>query len=157
MESIPLKKNSWHYRLATVYGKWSPYRDGDAYDICSYGRKVAFGALIALVFAIIGAVAVNCVVDAVMFFSMFNYYDESIIHVWGIFGTVGTALAVLSATCRLAVYLLRKSINWIGDWFRGQAFADTIYRAFAKCKPSFLGSWYRSYKDKVCFRVTFEE
>lgn len=158
MESITLKKNSWHYRLATVYGNWDPLWDGEMCDICSYSRKVTYGAIRAvIVAAVLGFVAATFA-DFALYLQVAGGTNDFVPpHFMGVFGMILSAftiaVSVITSIAFSLVWLVKQGI----EWFMDQDIADKIADALAKCKPSFLSAWYRSYKDKVCFRINFDE
>lgn len=137
MKSIKLNRKSWHFALAS-YGTYPYDVEYYAHDICSYTHKVLNGFMKALFFIALGVFLGYCMlVEPFIWFSYnfaFWYANQNLPLIVGI---VFWALLVL-----------------IGVF--GMHFHYKEKRNKPKPPPSFLSLWYRSFKEKICFKVDFE-
>jgi hypothetical protein len=142
LKTINLKNNSWHYFLAVTMGN---FRAGSG-DFCSYVRNVIFGFVLTVMLSAVAgffgsallAGLANIVLLAYHFFAGTAYVAPAFLA----FGTV--LLTAISIVAALVVAFI-----FIKDKLDDRALAN-------EGKPdSFVKSAYQSFKDKVCFKVTF--
>lgn len=133
MKPVVFKQDSWHYWL-TEFGGWCPRNT----DICRYTRAVLRGLLLFLLSAFL-VVAIAALTGA-----WFGWAVASITHSFvppeGLALVFCVALGVVAGTAALlgTLYVLVEKVS--------PALADVVYDSFAS-------EAYRSFKDKVCFRV----
>lgn len=142
---MDIKKDSWHYRLAYIYG--SSQRDRDWFDheasnICSYTRKVVWGAIKALIFACAIALFFSMIVDSFMYIYFMIVGPFFDVHVLGIFPLVFVAFATFSVTLIILGNLVKAG----------------LYKLSSKNtpkKPSFVIEAYKAFKGKYCSKLNF--
>jgi hypothetical protein len=149
MKTITLKKNSWHYWLATEFG--DAWKD-DEKSFCSYMKEVMKGMLrLSCVIALLGA-ALFCTGDMLYYFYKVWVASRThatipraegpavvaiIFYIMLIVGFVGVKLQTWKTERRIRKYNAR-----IGG---GEPLSD-----------SFLGNAIDTVRNKVCFKVTFK-
>lgn len=155
MKAITLKKNSWHYWLATNIGDYKEYQK----DFCAYVRSVLFsiiaGAFIVALFGSIGLFilyAIGREVYALYTCVISGWIGISTVCSYGKFEDATTGafagLAVCAAILAVIVLLYK----------RKERIRKEIYAGRRKMpEPSFVALAYRSLKEKTCFRVEFQE
>lgn len=134
-----MKKNSWHYKLAKMGNNgntiWS-----EEYSICQYTRKVMFGALLFTFMCLMGGFLISWVGIAL-------YEIVGAIFGFAVLGpAAATFMGFTGAIGLIALYGLIKD--------RWQEKSRVLLK---KDNNSFVASAYKSYKDKICFPVKFEE
>lgn len=143
MKTINLNSNSWHYWLATTIASFKP----DSGDFCSYVRNVAGGALLFTVFSMcVGALGAM----------LLTGIGTGLVYLWGFlsghgFHTTNTWL-LFSGLFTLVISTIAA---FIFLWTYIKNIRDERL-ANAPPKPdSFLKAAWKSFKDKVCFKVNF--
>lgn len=134
-----MRKNTWHYKLAKMGNQgnaiWS-----EEVSICEYTRKVMFGGILFLfMIALVGV--------------LFTWFGWALFEIVGaIFGfsTLGPPAAVLLGCVTFIAGLM--ALSWIKDkWESKRRYL------LKKENHSFLADAYKSYKEKICFAVKFED
>lgn len=136
MSSIKLNKKSWHYQVASFGNVYSI--EYQVHDFCSYIR-VVFKGLFLILLAILAGV-------------VFGYLMVIQPGIWALGGfqtwyfenndVLRSGLVIWAFVCfsiSLGVYL-----TWRDS------------RRNLQQDSGFFTLWYRSFKDKVCFKVDFE-
>lgn len=126
-------KNSWHYRLATVYGPM--YFFQDEVDICTYTRYVCLGLLAS--FITLGLLAVNSV----------GLLDLGL---WLYFNYLGYEVDFIGPAMFPIIFLL------VGFIFGLVWIISALYGEVRTSTPSFIKQSYYSWKDRYCFKVRFK-
>lgn len=155
MKSITLKKNSWHYWLATNIGDYKEYQN----DFCAYVRSVLFsiiaGALIVTTFGGIGLFILYVIgreVHALFTCVISGWFGISTVCSYGKFEEAATSFLVGLAICAAIIAVIVFSCK------RKERIRKEIYAGRRKMpEPSFITLAYRSLKEKTCFRVEFQE
>ena len=133
-----MKKDSFHYSMARIGNNNDHIYDGDM-SICTYIRKVIWGAILALfitaVLIVSGCFVVYGLFQVIAAAIGFRPLGDAGIIFLGIFGTLGclTLYVILTEKWKEKSRSLLKSEN-----------------------TSFIASAYKSYKNKFCFPVEFE-
>jgi uncharacterized membrane protein len=134
-----MKKNSWHYKLAKIGNQDMNIWSGQM-SICEYTRRVMVGVII-----------VSCV-TALMLITV-GWIGTALYEIIGAivgFSSIGPAASVLIVT------IVILSLMVIGSYAKNK-WEDKSRRMLRKEENSFVANAYRSYKDKVCFAVEFED
>lgn len=151
MESITLKKNSWHYWLVKHLTQWE--RLDDQNDFCKYCRYVFGSMILATMLAIIAA-ATGILVLAALANDLYLLYSGVFtghfhaLKLWGVsdFFSFSSGLTAIL----LGAFLLFFGIFVLYD----------KYEEYKASNPepsnSFISNAYRSIKNKICFKVTFQ-
>lgn len=138
MNTLKLRRKSWHYWLASNLG--GDYPESYAMkrktqNICTYARAVFWNLLALLFFGVIGGVL--------------------------IFGFIGLPILWLFTRNTSVLSIIEILWGWILVFgvIIGTTFLIQKYRkrSTAAKQPSFIGTWYRSIKEKVCYLVEFDE
>lgn len=149
MKEFKLKKNSWHFKLATFGGI-------DEYDeetnICRYFWKgiVPGSAVIALLVALAGAVVF--IVGA----SLYHWY---LLFTTGVV-KFGVILTLVGFTTSGVIYLLDKFLTHHREEKREfemakrKAVEEGTYK---EPEPGFFKQVYNSFKNKTCHKIVFED
>lgn len=152
MKSLSVNKNSWHYKLAKQGGYISAY--DELSDICSYSRKVLMSALLHLFLVVLG-IGVTAFLSVVIVDTLFSigfslYYGAYIFTAAGEAGTAVSCMVIMG----YGVYL---SCNRIDNWFKRRRDIAYENRFNPKQPDGFLKTLYKSYKEKYCVRIQFED
>lgn len=133
-----MKKNSWHYRLAKLANDDHHFYS-DETSICAYIRKVVVGIGLVgfLAFLLITLVwylgfAVWGTIGYIFGFAEFNFAAISLLCVLGFFGIV--------------LLCAKASEYW----------KDKSEELLHEENVSLPASVYKSYKEKICFKVKFD-
>lgn|ERR1700682_5468384 len=153
MKDIHIKRNSWHYWVASNPGGWNTWRET---DFCDYVRRVILGLFLLslLLFAIIlylwfgydwvvwahSTIGHTAHTDMPKLARLFVTVSSVAVFVGGV---IGIALGVE----HLRSYLIERAYQR-----RQLKFQQPSFAAIPK-EPSFLQHAYRSLKDKMCFRM----
>lgn len=132
-----MKRDSWHYSLAKMGNNGKNLWD---VSICEYTRKVIFGGILALFLAVLICVAVGWVGVAL----------------YEIIGAIFGFAELTSA----AFFFIGLSVNLSGIATYHIAKDRWEYKSrelLKKENTSFVASAYKSYKEKICFKVNFED
>lgn len=134
-----MKKNSWHYSLAKIGNNNETIWD-DEMSICQYSRKVIFGALLTM-FAV-------TLLGIVVFWLGLALY-EIIGAIFGFAALGPAAVVLLGAVLMIGFIAVCCKIKDVWSYKS----RDLL----KKDNNTFISSVYKSYKDKICFSVKFEE
>jgi hypothetical protein len=145
MKALEFKQKSWHFWLAN-FGHTRIYRqrweDDINTDICSYTSAVFYGLITFLFFAIFALAGATWVVSSVL--NIFSYF----VFDYGLYETT-KGFIFLVGILGLAFAAL----------FAGVGISQGIGRLrdrVANAEPGFVGTAYRSWKDKFCLKITFK-
>jgi hypothetical protein len=153
MKNITIKKNSWHYWVASNPGGWSSWRET---DFCDYVRRV-----------ILGLFLLSLCLFAILLY-LWSGYDW-VVWVHGVlshaahehmpkfarlFVTV-SVIAILIGFCFVAAFGVEHLRSYLIEraYQRRQLKSQQPSFAAIPKEPSFLQHAYRSMKDKMCFRM----
>lgn len=155
MKAITLKKNSWHYWLATNVADYKEYHN----DFCAYVRSVFLGLIFFCFF--------TCVFGVMGFGTLYaigrTLYSLYTCKIAGWFGIVTACTygnfeeVTLSFMVGIASIL---GLIALGIWryTYKDKIQKEIYAGLRKApEPSFIALAYQSLKGKTCFRVQFQE
>lgn len=134
-----MKKNSWHYQLAKLGNNGNVIYSGEM-TICQYTQKVLSGLGIMFGLFMLATLAIT-------FISMALY--ETI-------GSIGgfAEFSAVSGIFYTLVLLILLSVAW--DSAKGYLYDKTEYLLNRENK-SLTASVYKSYKEKICFKVDFND
>lgn len=134
-----MRKDSWHYKLAKIGNDNNEIWDG-CMSICQYTRKVLWGGVLALFITTFVSIAAG----------------------WLIFGFLQICGAIIGFNdMGPAGWVLIGLVSFIGIvsvWMFGKE--TWTYKSrdlLREDNKSFVASAYKSYKEKICFSVHFEE
>jgi len=142
MSDRSFSKDSWHYRLATVYqfDVFSTPKE----DICGYVRQVIYGMFTASMISIVSAFFIWCLIQPWLYFFVDGWYKPS--------GNNSMALAI-GMTLYIMAFVIACILLYVGkikvylkehtNWYNKEQ------------KPSFIKQAYSSWKDKTCYKITF--
>ena len=132
-----MKRNSWHYKLAKIANDGNNIYE---MSICEYTWKVLFGLLLF-------TFGTTVLLGIIGFFGLGVY--ELIVAALGfaVLGKAGIAVAWVIALAIALVVLIYASYTWRNK-------SEQLLR---KDNNSFVANAYKSYKQKVCFRVEFDD
>lgn len=150
MEAKTFSKNSLHWRLASVYGPMNEY--AATTDICSYGRAVMKGALVALLILVVGGGYATGMAD------FGAWLVAGLIHGFTDMNVAGGVVTIINAIA-IIVVSLGVACTQIGEWRsnrRARIRALTSAEGYVEPEPSVYTQWYRSFKEKTCFRVSLK-
>lgn len=142
---ITFKMNSWHVWLVSHF---SPYKPKYANDLCQYIRWVLLSIFLFATVAVLSFSVVSGVVfDILSLFGRVHWhhnapgsYFELCAGVTNIVGSVIIALMTIIYAAGIVDKISRRSRN----------------KVYVLKEPGFVKIAYRSFKDKVCFKVNFE-
>lgn len=141
---IKFSTDSWHYKLAN-FGK-DRIPDWLETDICRYSRAVVSGFI-----ALIMITFLCCILVGFMSYAVYEHYQ------WfagqASLGPVAFLLdcTILFVVCIVTLEMLKHKIR---------AFSDKkVYNKLFNTAPpdNFLLVLYRKFKEKTCYKVTFDE
>lgn len=149
MKTLEFSSNSWHYTFAARGGYWPASQ-----DFCQYVRCVIWGfiKLVGIACMIFGAIycvgdyiawVVECI-NTRSFVKIDPFTDP-----WTIGRTITSVVLYLFITIVAIAYAIL-----IADYYQE---SRSTSKQVVEEKPSFIAEAYRSFKDKVCFRVTFKD
>ncbi len=156
-----LRKKSLHFRLAHTYARFEVPANWDMNegkwvetptDFCSYARAVIAGIVIALCITLIGGIFASITIgDFIAWVSILitrGYFVEP---------EPGALITMIVSIIGTALYLFHKfMINIYKPW--KEARRDRLAQEPIVIKePTFLGTWYKSIKEKACFSIKFTE
>lgn len=141
MKSIELKKDSWHYHVATGYSSLREWETENT-DICSYTRYVLKGmffiALIIIAASIILAPIVHLLVGIVVGLA----YGAVMLSPFSMIGLLIIAISVI-------IGILIGSLLWYED--------RNKYKVKVKKPDGYVKLAYKSWKEQYCARVEFKD
>ena len=143
MEPVIYNRKSWHYRLATVYGRCEEW---NCNDICSYTTACISGLMTILAIIVFGSVILGIP------FADFIGWAAAVFNAGKLItmDSPAAAFASLMLTGILIVVLL-------GVGFRCKKLAESgkIRHLSRLVKPAFINDAYYSWKEKTCFQIKF--
>jgi len=151
---MKINKNSWHWRLATVYSTLHPhqyrgYHGRCLLNMCEYVSYVLSGAVVAMIFGIIGATIGLMIVCSGMWW-FFLYYGLVIpiaMHEGIVGGFAGMGMIIV---CGIIVFLLMMLCRL---WYLSMKKKITT----GSLQPSFIGHVIAGWRNKVCTTVEFDD
>ena len=137
------------WTLATKYGPAHAdalRRHGT--DVCSYTRAVLRGLVVVAIITAIGAISAVCFADFFIWLGVMIYFGHLIApHTLASLA----ALAFLSIAITAVPVLINAGVREFRRW-RVKRENDSMER-----EPSQVTQMYRSWKDKHCFKITFDD
>lgn len=143
MNSVELSKNSWHYKLATKFGDYYWYSSTS--NICAYVREVIKGFFILLGVGGLALMGVVAIVTTLYWLIMHGFHFLN-----------APPFVIASAGLTSIVSLGTGLGLGISKIIEYQDMKRQANRANPP-QPSFLKLAYRSFKDKMCFKISFKE
>jgi hypothetical protein len=146
LKTINLKTNSWHYFLAVKMGDFRP----SSGDFCSYVRNVIGGSFLTLFLATAASALGSALLAGVANIGLLIYH-------W-LTGTAYTPNGFLVfGTVILLTVTLVSALLFFSVWFKDWREERQLVNQAINKPDSFLKSAYKSFKDKVCFKVNFDK
>jgi hypothetical protein len=155
---VELKKDSWHYKIATEIGSFDATSiDGFYYStdnqgntqlnipICPYIRSVLLG-IILLTFIILACGIILYSIGYTLGWLGLGIYNNSFTEPNPPFILTGI-ISIMSIIFSLIERLI-KSIRW--------KIQTRKYQVEKEQSPSFISAAYKSFKDKFCFYITLK-
>lgn len=154
MNSASISPNSWHFRLATVYGPLDSYRTKrDGTDLCTYVRAALLGLVFVLLITTVAGAYAAGIGDAAAWLvaGMLHGFVQ-------INETGGMSLALTGAVLVLMVggfiwYVLYDLSQKRKERIRNERYA--MREAGEEPPISFFESAYDSFKNKYCLMLNF--
>lgn len=148
MKTLTFNKDSWHYAIATSWGKMSEYCD--ITDICYYTRRVLVGMVTmlgALMFMLLMAGFVLWMTgDTIAFWVVVATQGTSVFALWADDPVSAVGTMMLGGMAWMLLYTWAKKrvrLSWI-----------TNVHNLKPSKPdNALSQMYRSFKKKTCVKV----
>ena len=142
MKPLLLNRNSWHFRLATVYG--STYADYPREDICSYSGAVLKGFSRVLLFTLLVSIGVSVLYSNLLAWIIICIKLRTFVPMMEI-AAISITLHITLIALGLATRLYK--ILW-----------GSVIKTARKPepKPTFLSKAYKSWKDKTCVPIDFK-
>jgi hypothetical protein len=147
MKSITFNRNSLHYRLATVYGNFSDYRESDR-NFCSYSKQVLLGLFKIFIMIICAS---------------FLLIPQVIFLIWAsVRLTSQQVISVDDIACVGAMFITIEFLFYL-IFLTNKLHEHNIYlklhvhdiNEIITSNPSFIKTWYQSIKDKTCVKIDF--
>ena len=132
MKTYTLKKDSWHYWLASFGDELRMY---SVYDICSYIRAMLVGS-----FQLLFVAVVVCLIGGAVLFSIGNLFS------WLFLGYQLSQLTLM-------FFALLAGLIGAGIII---AFIEASKNRVKTTEPGFVRLAYRRFKEKTCSLVEFE-
>ena len=132
MKTYMLKKDSWHYWLASFGDDLRMY---GVYDICGYIRAMLVG-----LFQLLFVTAVVCLIGGAILYSIGNLFS------WLFLGYQLSQLTIMVSALLVGLIGAAVIISAI------EASRNTV----RKTEPGFVRLAYRRFKEKTCSLVEFE-
>lgn len=146
MEAKSFDENSWHFRLATVYGpeyRWNLINNGS--DICSYTRAVLSGILLVIAIVAMGTFVGFSLMSTVLVAVVYLLTGQLAYDEWAVgFIIGGVILSILFAGIPLVGYMYEQYHRWPSEKRRSS-------------KLSFITEAYNSWKQKMCYKISFSQ
>lgn len=153
MQTVKLKENSWHYRLARTYGTFNSYK---SQDICTYTRSMLVGLFFA--FAIVTFVTAFTLPFAVTLMNAIVYFQTGVFHFDEMtmasigFVILAAIIAVIATIERIKEKRAEKKLEEMSlRIMKGLPVAEEPVKT-----RSFFSAWYQKLHDKTCFRIELE-
>jgi hypothetical protein len=144
MKELIFSSNSWHYKIAKLGG----YHLVGQTDICSYTRAVIKGIFAAIIYLSLFTLVSYVLTDLVL-----GLIFSAISGMW-IMGMIGTgALYVMGAI--LLVIVIMIALLSLEELYKNWRDARREKR-MNKSEDSFANSAYKSWKEKYCARIRFD-
>lgn len=152
MQSKVFSRDSLHFRFATVYGPMSDHSSACDTDICTYGRNVMKGMLVVFLITLFSCLFAAGVGDFLAWLvAGINYSFVEL----GAPGFIALALtSIIAMMCAFGWTCLKA--GEMRD-ARRQRLRD-LQNADDYVEPelSVYTQWYRSFKEKTCFRLQLQ-
>lgn len=152
MQTVKLKENSWHYRLANTYG----FNYFKSQDICTYIRSMLVGlffafAIVALVTAVALPFAVT-LMNAIVYFQTGVFHFDEMVMASIAFGIAAFIIAIIATIVTIKEKRAQKKYEEMRDRImKGLPVVEEPVKT-----RSFFSAWYQKLHDKTCFRIELE-
>lgn len=174
MKKIEIKKGSWHYELAEMFG-WKRYVQTERYvvnedgrprfdgwdttegDFCSYVRKILLGVIIGVGCTVV-ALAVTAMVltweyHTFKYYFLCVFYHSCTLDRYGESGVILNNVVLGFSIFALCVVGMRKFSKMRGLTKFEQEELKILRTIQRRNEKTFLKAAYSSLKDKVCYRM----
>lgn len=146
MKTFNLNKKSWHFWLATRCSGLDYWEGHDVLDICTYSRKVLKGLFLFLFWTIFVTM-----IGIAYLISGYDFFSCLLDPVCTTFPQTTYLFAGLSS---IVVGIFVIACGAVGiDKYREYRYTHPT----EKKAPGFLTLWYRKFKEKTCFIVSFKD
>lgn len=136
MKTLIFNKNSWHYWLAREWANFSPY-DEEEQNICAYTKYVLAG--LGKILFISALMVAAFVIPAINLIYCIVIWEFNVIAIATIAMIIFIASSITVSIC----------VGYIRD--------GKFYIAYKKKPDGFIKLAYKSWKDKFCCKIEFEE
>lgn len=152
-------KKGFFYQLAMSYGGLSSYEAEDT-NVCSFMRKVLLGFVAITLISLFSAAFLSPAAMGLTYLAAglvhgFVYPPEELLIGLLLYVVIGSYVGLLYGTSRYKQWKRNKryaaearmyELMEKGEWIEPEA-----------PKPGVLTVWYRSFKEKTCFRISFTD
>lgn len=141
MKPFIINKDSWHHHIASTFGGWTNcYGE----DFCSYVRHVFGGVCLIFLLIVIGSILGTGLIHLVL-----GAIFSAIYHAY---------LFTMAGEMALVILLLGVGATVILWAFHFVGYLVRLIRKEAEgSTPGFVKQAYRSYKEKYCMDVSYED
>lgn len=155
MKEFTFAKKSWHYKLAKLTNS---YESQWGHNLCSYMTRVTLGLLLFVVYSF-GASVFAAIISIELIIPLAMAIYEDISHLFGLHHVYITFLqrAIEIGNVVLSVFgvaaVILGIVAAVSKWIDREDSNDDIKVE----KPhTFVGLAYKSWKEKVCYKVNFK-
>jgi len=136
MKEVELKRKSIHHYIARFGDR---YQERDLSNICSYIKAMASGGFL---FLLASAAVVFC---AICFGDLFAWLVAGILNGWTSLNTLGGIPLVVMGTMAF-LFLIAFIVDIIHQFRKRRAKQE-------RSQPGILALAYKSWKEKICFKI----
>ncbi len=149
-----MKRDTWHWRLATVYGTMADnwYRD-QTINVCTYVSHVVWGALVVAFIIAVGGVVAWGVGDTLAWLAVRAQGLHANPGVPTILMLTMIVALMLAGVILWGMEIAEKRERQLSAMFQAH-FAGIPYE---KKRPGVLALWYKGIKEKTCFTFKVEK
>jgi ABC-type phosphate transport system permease subunit len=149
LKTINLNKKSWHYWVATTVGSFKP----SSSDFCKYVRHVILGSLLLAFFSIVVAVVVGFLGGGLINIGIlvWDFLSRTPYTITNAFMQAGSLVLCMISAAGIVGAL----IYFAKSAYDERKWANEI--ANTNKPDSFVKNAYKTFRNKACFKVNFNE
>ena len=147
MKPIKINKNSWHYKFVEEFN--SSWTVRDCASFCEY-LKLFWWSIVSTVLSIAAGVIIGLLLIAPLMFLFGGFVDN----IWVDFNDPSPTGAFVIMGF-LIYFIVPAGI--ISDKLQARAKAKRLECASASKQPGFFSLAWKSFREKVCFKIEFTE
>lgn len=148
---MKINRNSLHYRLARVYGPMSYSDESNVKSICDYNKYVILGIIMMIICIIIGS----------LLSTIFLLYPILGLISYFYFGLTPIELnefpLIIIGSSVDIISLLGIGVIMLYDYSVKDKMQEIKHSLSTKFESSYVYSGWKSFKDKVCIHIEFED